>query len=64
MRSKPRAMLCDALVRRELGSDCVYLDVSMLRGLRVDRPRGQPNSAATFSSRPHGLDTSVPAPRP
>ena len=37
MRSRPRAMPCDALVRRELGSCCVDLDVSMFCGLQDDR---------------------------
>ena len=51
MRSRPRAMLCDALVRHERGSCCVCLDVSMFRGLRDDRPRGPRGSAVGPSVR-------------
>src|ERR1700687_6437684 len=39
MRSRPRAMLCDALVRRELGSCWAGLNVAMFCDLRDDRPR-------------------------
>src|SRR5260370_8189674 len=56
IRSRPRAMLCDALVRRELGSCCVDLDVSMVCGLQDDRPRGErgpvPALVAPLSIRP------------
>jgi hypothetical protein len=52
MRSRPRAMLCDALVRRERGSCCVYLGVSMFGDLRDDDPRGRRDSAAAFRFAP------------
>jgi hypothetical protein len=56
MRSIPYAMLREALVGCELGSGCVYRDVSMIGGLRDEHPRGQPDFAASFRLRSQVYD--------
>src|ERR1700676_2076265 len=54
MRSSPRAMLCNPLVRGEPGLGCLDFDVSMFCGLPDDRRCGWRDAAMTFSSRSLG----------
>src|SRR5258708_39060400 len=51
MRSRPRAMLCDALVRRELGSCCVDLGGRRIIKIKDDRPRGERGSVRALVAR-------------